>query len=50
MVYPVKFDSMNGDYGVAVAQKPVELLVRVQLPIVTHEKRSPFLRAFFVGD
>ena len=26
----------NGGYGVAVAQKLVELLVRVQLPVVTH--------------
>ena len=25
----------NGGYGVAVAQKLVELLVRVQLPVVT---------------
>ena len=28
-------EARNGGYGVAVAQKLVELLVRVQLPIVT---------------
>ena len=38
-----------GGYGVAVAHELVELLVWVQLPVVTHEEKSA-KADFFVGE